>query len=301
MDRREMLKTGVAAVTLGVSPFPLGGTARADSPKRKILMFTRSQGFEHSVVKRGKNGEPSLAERTVTDLGKKHNFEVHCTKDGREFLPELLGQYDAFLFETTGDLTKEGGDKQPPMPPEGKKALLKAIADGKGFVGCHCASDTFHSPGNRGKNQEGDELDPYIVMLGGEFIVHGAQQKAGMHVVDAKFPGAQHLKDFNLLEEWYALKNFAPDLHVILVQETRDMKGDMYQRPPFPATWARRHQKGRVFYTSMGHREDVWENPLFQELLVGGLSWATANVKADVPPNMKTATPGAYELTSQGK
>ena len=29
------------------------------------------------------------------------------------------------------------------------------------------------------------------------------------------------------------------------------------------------HGKGRVFYTSMGHREDVWDNPLFQNLLLG--------------------------------
>ena len=47
------------------------------------------------------------------------------------------------------------------------------------------------------------------------------------------------------------------------------MKGEDYQRPNFPATWARMHGKGRVFYTSMGHREDVWTNPIFQNLLAG--------------------------------
>src|SRR5262249_13311125 len=150
--------------------------------------------------------------------------EVTCTKDGREFLPETIAKYDAFLFETTMDLTKEGGDHNPPMPPEGKKALLQAIADGKGFVGCHCASDTFHSPGSRDKNQDSEHIDPYIAMLGGEFIIHGSQQKARMRVVDHEFPGTEGLQDFDLLEEWYALKNFAPDLHVILVQQTDGMK-----------------------------------------------------------------------------
>src|SRR5207244_3901088 len=80
-------------------------------------------------------------------------FEVLATKDGRVFVNEDLNKFDAFVFETTGDLTKEGGDKEPPMPPEGKQALLKAIADGKGYVGCHCASDTFHSPGPANQNQ----------------------------------------------------------------------------------------------------------------------------------------------------
>ncbi len=298
MHRRDLLKTGLAALAAGAAPFPLAWTAAAAEPKRRILMFTRSQGFEHSVVKR-KNGQLSLAETIVTDLGKKHGFDVTCTKDGREFLPQNLAKYDAFLFETTGDLTKEGGDHQPPMPPEGKTAFLKAIANGKGFVGCHCASDTFHSPGDRAKNQPPDKMDPYIRMLGGEFIVHGAQQKARMRVIDHKFPGAQNIKDLDLLEEWYALKNFAPDLHVILVQETEGMKGIMYQRPNYPATWAHKHEKGRVFYTSMGHREDVWQNPVFHTLLLGGLNWAVGNVQADIAPNLQEAAPKAGELVEK--
>ena len=282
---------------LGLSAFPFGWRAAADSTKRRVMVYTRSQAFEHGVVKRGKQDELSLAERIVTDLGKKHDFEVHCTKDGREFLPENIGKFDAFLFETTGDLTQEkGSDSYPPMPPEGKAALLKAVAGGKGFVGCHCASDTFHSPGDRGKNQERDKLDPYIAMLGGEFISHGDQQEALMRLVDDKFPGTKDLKDFNLNEEWYALKNFAPDLHVILVQDTEGMKGGLYQRPPYPATWARKHDKGRVFYTSMGHREVVWQNRIFQGLLLGGLSWAFGNVEADVTPNLDKAAPKASEL-----
>jgi type 1 glutamine amidotransferase len=297
-----LVRTGAAAFTLGLSPFPLGWTARADTPKRRILMFTRSQGFEHSVVKRGKNNELSWAENILKDLGDKHGFEVTCTKDGREFLPETIAKYDGFFFETTGDLTKEGGDKQPAMPAEGKKALLDAIANGKGFVGSHCASDTFHSPvkpAERAVNQTVDQMDPYIAMLGGEFIIHGAQQKARMHVVDPSFPGVKDVKDFELHEEWYALKNFAPDLHVILVQDTEGMKGVMYQRPNFPATWARKYHKGRVFYTSMGHREDVWQNPLFHSLLLGGLAWAVGNVDADITPNLQKSAPEAAELPKQ--
>jgi type 1 glutamine amidotransferase len=298
MNRRDMLiQSGAAALTL--ASFPLGWSARAAEGKRRILMFTKSGWFEHSVVKR--NGDKlSLAERIVTDLAGKHNFEVNCTKDGRVFVNEDLAKYDAFLFETQGDPTKEGVDKQPPMPPEGKKALLDAIAGGKGFAGCHCASDTFHSPGDQTKSQTPDSYDPYIAMLGGEFIRHGAQQKAWMRVVDHSFPGAKEIRDFELLEEWYSLKNFSPDLHVILVQDTHGMKGADYQRPNFPATWARMHHRGRVFYTSMGHREDVWQNPTFQELLLGGLAWATGNVEADVSPNIQQAAPQAAVMPALG-
>jgi type 1 glutamine amidotransferase len=296
MNRRDVLKAGVAGLALGLGHFPLGWVSAADGSKKRLLMYTRSAGYEHDVIKRGKDNALSLAEKIVTDLSAKHGFEVTCTKDGKDFLPDNLAKYDAFLFETTEDLTKEGGDKNRPMPPEGKQALLDLIAKGKGFIGCHCASDTFHTPGDRRQNQPREKLDPYIAMLGGEFIVHGAQQKAWMRVIDPKFPGVGDEKDFELNEEWYALKNFAPDLHVILVQDTMGMQGEMYQRGSFPATWARRHEKGRVFYTSMGHRDDVWQNPLFQQLLVGALSWTFGNVEADVTPNLDKVAPKAGEL-----
>jgi type 1 glutamine amidotransferase len=293
MNRREMLAT-TGAAALGWS-FPLGWSAADDAPMRKILMFTRSQGFEHSTIKRT-GDKLSHSEQILTDLGAKNGFEVTCTKDGRVFLPETIAKYDAFFFYTTGDLTKEGGDKNPPMPAEGKAAFLKAIAEGKGFLGSHCATDTFHSVGDRWLNQEKDKQDPYITMIGGEFIRHGAQQKAWMRLVDDKFPGAKDLKDFELHEEWYSLKNFASDLHVILVHDTTGMKGLDYERANFPATWARMHEKGRVFYTSMGHREDVWTNKIFQDLVLGALSWACKNVDADVSPNLAKVAPKASEL-----
>ncbi len=291
MKRRDLLlATGSA---LGLAALKPQWTLGADSPKRRVLMFTRSAGFQHSVITR-KSEELGHAEKIAVELGRQNNIEVVPTKDGRVFDSDL-DQFDGFIFYTTGDLTKEAADKSPPMSEEGKKRFLAAVAGGKGFVGSHCASDTFHTHGPARENQA--EPDPYIAMLGGEFISHGRQQKAVQKVVDSKFPGADKLGgDFAVEEEWYSLKNFAPNLHVILVMETEGMDGRDYQRPPFPCTWARQHDKGRVFYTSMGHREDVWTNPKFQEVFVGGLHWALGDVKADVTPNMNQVTPEAKNL-----
>ncbi len=295
MDRRTLLKNaGLAALALGAGRLP---AARAEGPKKRILVYTRSQGFEHSTVRR-KGSELSLAERVVTDIGAAHNIDVVCEKDGRVFLSKDFPSFDGFFFQTQGNLLDEKSrDGAPPMTVDGKKALLDAVAAGKGFVGTHCASDTFHSPGPSNKNQDIDKRDPYIAMVGGEFIVHGSQQPATMHVADPDFPGIKGQNDFTLTEEWYALKNFAPDLHVILVQETKGMHNDMYQRPDFPATWARLHHKGRVFFTSMGHREDVWTNPIFQKLITGALAWTLGRVDADVTPNITRVAPHASELS----
>ncbi|MBI2826910.1 MAG: ThuA domain-containing protein [Planctomycetia bacterium] len=292
MKRREMLLSTAAAI--GLSQFPLGWAGAANQQKRKVLFFTKSAGFEHSSIRR--NGDNlSHAEQTLTDMGKDHNFEVNCTKDGRVFDSDLAG-YDAIFFYTTGDLTTEGSDKNPPMSADGKKRLFDTIAAGKGFLASHCGADTFHSAGPARERQT--DVDPYIAMLGGEFISHGPQQKSRQVIASPKFPGLAGAADgsgtaFKLNDEWYSLKNFAPDLHVILVQDTQGMNGKDYERPPYPATWARRHGKGRVFYTSMGHREDVWTNPKFQQILLGGLAWACGNVDFDVPSNIKEAAPGA--------
>ncbi len=308
INRRQVLKTaGLSAAGLMLAPWlaRMGRAADAETPK-KILFFTKSSGFEHSVIKRKNPDALGLAEQTLTDLGAKHGIEVTCSKDGRLFAPDKRDQFDAFIFYTTGDLTTAGNDKHPPMTKADKAGFLDAVKAGKGFMALHCGSDTFHSPGYSGSKytrdvdaQGHDRFDPYIQMLGGEFIMHGAQQNTTLHCTDEKFPGAAGFKEANLHEEWYSLKNFSPDLHVILVQDTAGLKGPMYQRKPYPETWARMHGKGRVFYSSMGHRDEFWNGkvPAYHELLLGAMNWVTGRVEADVTPNIKEVASGAETFT----
>jgi type 1 glutamine amidotransferase len=298
MNRRDFLHS-TAAAALALSAAEL---ARAEEkPKRRVLMFTRSQGFQHSVVQR-KGDKLSLAEQIVTDLGAKNNIEVVCEKDGGIFVSKEFPKFDGFFFQTQGDLGAEKSqDGKPPVSAEGKKAFLDAIFAGKGFVGAHCASDTYHSKGDSWKNQDEKDRDPYIQMIGGEFISHGEQQKSWMRVVDPNFPGLKDVKDFEMLEEWYSLRNFAPDLHVILVQDTKGMKNIQYERPPFPATWARMHGKGRVFYTSMGHREDVWQSDIMKNLVLGALLWSLGDGNVELTANLDKVAPKANELPVQKK
>ncbi len=294
LNRRRILRAGgIAAVA---SAFPMQWVSAADKKKpQKVLYFTRSAGFEHGAIK-VKNGRPSISTKTLTQLGEKHGFEITHTKDGRVFDGDL-DQYDCIAFYTSGDLTKEKQGEAPPMSPAGKEKLLKTIATGKGFVGFHSATDSFHCKGPRNENQQ--ERDPYINMIGGEFIVHGAQQEALIKATDTAFKGAEKFRPGQkLMEEWYCLKNFADDLHVILIEDNEAMKGGCYQRPPFPATWARMHGKGRVFYTSFGHRDDIWTNEDVQAVILGGLAWTMGNVDVKVTPNIKQVTPKAWQLGS---
>lgn len=267
-------------------------------PARKLLFFTKSSGFEHDVIS-WKKGQPSHAEKIFLELGAKHSLEFVFSKDGSKFSPEYLAEFDAVIFYTTGDLTSPGKDGQPPMSAAGKQALFDYVKGGKGFIGLHSATDTFHTSNEAVKGPDrftnhGKDADPYVCFIGGEFIIHGAQQVAANKVINPKFPGFETAGDsFALHEEWYSLKDFTPDIHVLTVIDSPAMKGTMYERPPYPTTWAREEGKGRVYYTAMGHREDIWTNPLFQNILVGAIDWTTGKAQAAIPANLTEVAPGA--------
>ena len=271
----------------------------------RVLYFSKSAGWEHSVVKRV-DGKPSYSENVVAGLAAKHDLAVTYSKDGSLFTPEYLAQFDVIMFYTSGDLTSVGTDGQPAMTAAGKQALLDAVKGGKGFVGIHSGSDTFHTDEHGGGNNPiraprfvnyGDKADDYIKLLGGEFIRHGPQQVAKARVVDPAFPGFKALGDaMEVMEEWYSLKEFAPNNHVLLVMDTAGMKGTEYERPNYPLAWARSYGSGRVWFNAMGHREDIWDNLRFQETLVGGIEWAGGRVQADIAPNLEKVAPGAATL-----
>lgn len=315
--RRSVLRTAAAtgAAAVLASPFvSWAQEAAASQPGKgkRILFFTKSQGFPHEAVTRKKkpDGTPiddlAWGEKYLKDWGTEAGYDVTISKEGSIFTPEKIASFDAFVFYTTGDLTKPPGtqydsDKTSAMPEEGKTAFLKAIADGKGFLGLHCATDTFEAP-RRGQPfkflEKESDLDPYCAMIGAEFTSHGSQQTSTLRVGSKAFPGLEDIKEVNFNEEWYAFTNMKRDLHVILVQDTATMKTNaqgqreaQYRSDPFPQTWARQHGKGRVFYNSMGHRQDVWTNPIFKKMLLAGLAWTTGVTKFEAKPNIEEACP----------
>jgi uncharacterized protein len=293
--RRQFVKAGAVIAAGAALPSRIFA-----AKKKSVLVFTKSSGWEHDVVKRV-DGKLSIVEQAITSLGSKQGFDVTATKDGGVFDSKDFHKYTAVLFFTTGDLTTVGTDKNPAMSSQGKQSLLNAIHDGLGFVGVHAASDTFHTPPDPEDNSNryiahGDKSDPYIQMLGGEFITHGSSprlQTTNVIVNDPKFPGLEGVASpFTFNDEWYSLKDFRTDLHVILTLDTKGMSGKPYERPPYPMTWARMEGKGRVFYTAIGDRPENWSNDLFLNLLGGGIRWAIHDVNASLDHNLTQVAPG---------
>ena len=126
------------------------------------------------------------------------------------------------------------------------QAFLDWIASGKGFLGSHSASDTYH------------EAPSYLAMLGGEFVTHGAIVEAEVRVSEPANPAVAHLAPtFRLSDEWYRFQLAGPGRTVLLKFDRNppDGLGTAGEAVDLPLAWQKAHGSGRVFYTALGHRQ----------------------------------------------
>ncbi|MDR1140846.1 MAG: ThuA domain-containing protein [Planctomycetaceae bacterium] len=262
--------------------------------KAKVLHFARSQGFEHGPAKLLENGT-TISGNALKKYLAAQNIELVETQDGRLFDGDI-SQYDAFTFYTSGNLEEEKGSKNEAahaISAEGLKKLIETVRSGKGFVGIHSATDTHCKQ----KNETG--IDLYTAFVGARFAAHGPQQVATAFAVQPiQIPWVKMLPDGKdtVHEEWYAMKQYNKDLHVVLVQQTEGMKGDPYNRPPFPSTWIRMEGKGRVAYATYGHDNKFWDSETNLKKYGDLIEWSVGRYELDTTPNLDNVTPNAEQL-----
>lgn len=258
-----LLAMGVVAMA-GGSAF--GQADQQTNARKKILFFSPSYGFRHSVVTRPTTGELSHAEKVLKEMAGKAGYELHVSQDFNDLSNDnQYKQYDAIIFYTTG------------TPPINRKALMKYIREGGALVGIHTATDTFHSDGGCGK-----AWPEYVSMIGGSFKTHGSQQEVVFKIEDPSHPAAAVVPaGWRIKDEIYLFNNYSRDnVKVLLSVDTEKLSDEvlkelqMKRGGDYPVSWVREEGDGRVFYTSLGHREDVWTNPVWQKHVLAGLDWA---------------------------
>jgi hypothetical protein len=261
-------------------------TGQGHSGPKKVLVVTVTHGFRHSSI--------ATAEKVLGELAQKSGaFTVDYVRTDEEIAQkmtaEALKNYDGVIFaNTTGGKGQKDGD----LPLPDKQAFLDWIKSGKAFIGIHSATDTF-----RGYTP----LDPYVEMLGAEFKTHNAQAEVDCINEDPKHPACRDLPPtFHVKDEIYLMNGFERSkVHPLLMLDKHPndkTPGD------YPIAWCKEYGKGRVFYTSLGHREDVWtpdtppgfkrENSkevaeLYQKHILGGIKWALGLEKGNAKPVQK--------------
>lgn len=258
----------MALTTLGLFLAACLGSqdAPAEQPSPRVLFLTHSAGFVHSVVRRPEDGSLAHAERALVAAAG-DRMQVDCTQDCSEVFGGGLEDYDAVVFYTTGEL---------PSTPEQREGLLAWIRGGGAFIGVHCATDTFY------------EFKPYQQMIGGVFNGHPWHEEVDINVEDTDHPATCHLGEkFRITDEIYQFRDYSRyPLHVLAsldgeaVDLSRGARGD----DDYALSWCKPYGQGHVFYTALGHREDVWEDDRFLEHLMAGIEWAIDGPAPMVPP-----------------
>lgn len=275
----------ITAVTLTCA-FTLGAYAEEGL---RILYLSKSSGFIHSVVNPDDSGT-SLTDRVLTELAESMGAHINTTKDASLINAENLENYDVVIFYTSGNLTEEGNDGYPAMSETGVDELLAWIDNGGGFIGFHSATDTFRV------GAEGEPND-FIRMIGGEFLTHGAQFEGILQVTSPEHPTMANFQDnWAIWDEWYLYTHLnEDDMHVLVLLEPGEEreKQEMYDIPAYPIIWCSAMGEGRILHNGMGHREDVWENPDFQQTVVDAINWAAGEGPTHAAPNYHDVVPEA--------
>ena len=231
----------------------------------KLILVTQSLGYVHDVVKY--HGGPSRVQRTFEQIGKDSGlFTVETVDDVKLLTPQKLREARLIVFFTTGDL---------PFTDEQFDAFESWIKSGGGFFGIHCATDTLANHPR------------YPKLIGGTFDGHPWEQDqtVTIKVHDSDWAACKpFVPQSTFQEEIYQFKNFDPKQVRVLM--SLDMEKTELKYPiHVPIAWAKNFGKGKIFYTSLGHRDDVWANAKYQAHLLGAIEWLLDIDRQDPTPN----------------
>ena len=162
---------------------------------------------------------------------------------------------------------------------ESQKADLISFVrdDGKGFVGVHSALDTFY------------KWPEYGEMVGGYFDGHPWNTfDAPILIEDPGSPMTRHFKSRSIVvnDEIYQAKDWSRDKVRVLMRMDESQldltkKGIKRADKDWAVTWIKSYGKGRVFYSTLGHTYEAWDDKGVATMYLEGIKWALGLTEAN--------------------
>ena len=237
---KTLIWAGICAAVVAV-----GASAPADAAQKRVLLVTEARGFVHDSIPDATAFFKSLGARS-------RRYDVVQLEGATQLTRRRLARANAVVFaNTSGELA---------LP--SRRALLRFVRRGGGFIGTHSATDTLHSwPG-------------YARLVGGEFGRHGAVESGRVNVSARPHVTTRGLpRSFQITDEFYEFTAPVPAHARVLARLDPESVPDELGST-LPLAWARRYGDGRVFYNALGHRKETWSDPNFRRLTSRGLAWA---------------------------
>jgi type 1 glutamine amidotransferase len=127
-------------------------------------------------------------------------------------------------------------------------------------------------------------------LIGGYFDGHPWHQLINVLVEDKQHPATRHLGDsFKITDEIYQFRTpyDRGKLHVLMRLDMGSVKNPGKRQDHDNAlAWTHEFGKGRVFYTALGHRDELWkDNERFRQHMLGGLKYVLGLEKGDATPS----------------
>lgn len=234
---------------------PGQGDAAARSVVR-LFYCTQAEGYVHEVLPETR--------RIMQELGDKLDWLDVTTSDNiADLTPERLQQTDAVMLYTRGDLPMGGM----------KDGLVAWVQAGGAIIGVHSATDTL------------SDFPPYVQLIGGIFDGHPWNEEVTIAINDpaqaamrpflasSTATNSAGRATFKIADEIYQFKSLNMDMHVLMSLDPATPKAEAGR--VYPLAWTREPGDGRVFYTALGHRPEVWHDQRFIKHLLAGIRWAT--------------------------
>ena len=242
----------------------------AKSP-RKILVYSRTTGFRHSSIEFGAAALKLMGEKTGA-------YSVVHTEDEKMINATELAKHDAVLMLNTTN--------NPISNPKARKAFEDFLAQKKGLIGIHAATDCHRNWPN------------YLEAMGGVFDGHpwSARDKVTLynecpdHVCAKMVPQGYVIQDE--IYQYKDDKHFTREkmrvlLSLDLTGPNMMKKGMKRKDNDYPVSWLRSHTGSRIFYTNLGHNESTfWDKVAMQHILTG-IQYACGDIEADATPSAK--------------
>ncbi len=227
-----------------------------------MLVIGETKGFEHDSVPDAMAAVYNMGQESgLWDTTLRTDTELLTTKEMQRNTKNL-NYFDLIVFaSTTGELDMD--DSQ-------KNDMMAFIKGGKGFVGIHAALDTNY------------KWPEYGEMIGGWFDQHPWMTfNAPIITEDPNSPIVRHFPhEFVKYDEIYQPKDWSRDkVNVLLSLDSSRL--DYANNPrihredhDFAVAWTKMYGKGRVFYSTLGHTEESWQDPDIRKMYFEAIKWA---------------------------
>jgi type 1 glutamine amidotransferase len=226
------------------------GDAKMPVKPIRVLVYSRTVSFRHDTIEVG--------QRALSDIAARNGGTIDLTEDPLQ-LAAALPTHDVVVFlMTTGDVL---GDEQ-------QVELESFIRGGGGFLGVHSATDTEY------------DWPFYEELIGARFSDHPAIQPAKLVRESSDHPAVRFLPAiWERTDEWYNFRsNPRGRVQVLMTLDESSYQGGTLGAD-HPIVWCHTIDRGRAFYTGLGHTQESWQDALFLRHIEAALLWA-----AGIPP-----------------